>query len=82
MERHGQVLFQSFDKEGLRVDSLHLEVDSNAKFRMHPCWFIRGDILGPLKVMIDQLVSEGVLIPDISSSHASSLVIVHKKEEE
>ena len=30
--------------------------------------------------MIDQFVSEGVLIPDISCSHASPLVIVHKKE--
>ena len=35
--------------------------------------------MGPLKVMIDQFVSEGVLIPDISRSHASPLV-VHKKE--
>ena len=25
VERHGQVLFQPFDQEGLRVDSLHLE---------------------------------------------------------
>ena len=41
---------------------------------------IRSDILGPLKVMIDQFLSEGVLIPDISCSHASPLVIVHKKE--
>ena len=30
--------------------------------------------------LIDQFVSEGVLIPDISCSHASPLVIVHKKE--
>jgi hypothetical protein len=80
VERHGQVLFQPFDQEGLRVDSLHLEVDPNATFRMQPCRFIRSDILGPLKVMIDQFVSEGVLIPDISCSHASPLVIVHKKE--
>ena len=72
MERHGQVLFQPFDQEGLRVDSLHLEVDPNATFRMHPCRFIKSDILGPLKVMIDH--------PDISCSHASPLVIVHKKE--
>ena len=47
---------------------------------MQPYWFIRSDILGPLEVMIDQLVSEGVLITDISCSHASLLVIVHKKE--
>ena len=30
--------------------------------------------------MIDPFVSEGVLIPDISCTHASLLVIVHKKE--
>ena len=30
--------------------------------------------------MIDQFVSEGVLIPDISCSHADPYVIVHKKE--
>ena len=80
MERHDQVLFQPFHQEGLRVDSLHLEIDTNATFRMQPCRFIRSDILGPLKVKIDQFVTEGVLIPDISFSHASPLVIVHKKE--
>ena len=36
--------------------------------------------MGQLKVMIDQFVSEGVLIPDISCSHASPLAIMHKKE--
>ena len=75
-----QILFQPFDQEGLRVDSLHLEIDSHATFRMTPYWFIRSDILGPLKVMIDQFVSERVLIPDVSCSHTSPLVIVHKKE--
>ena len=80
VEKHGQVLFQPFDQEELRVDSQHPENDPNATFRMQPCWFIRSNILGSLKVMIDQFVSEGVLIPDISCSHASPLVIVHKKE--
>ena len=47
---------------------------------MQPCHFIRRDILGSLKALIDQFVSEGVLIPDISCTHASPLVIVHKKE--
>ena len=61
--------------------SLHLEVDPTATFMMKPCRFIRSDILGPLKVMIDQLVSDGVLIPNISCIHASPLVIVYKKEE-
>ena len=67
-------------QEGLRVDSLHLEIDPNATFRMKPCRFIRSDILGSLKVMIDEFVSEGVLISNISCSHVSPLVIVHKKE--
>jgi len=80
VERHAQVLFQPFDREGLRVDSLHLAINPNATFRMQPCWFIRSYILVPLKAMIDQFVSEGVLIPDISCSHASPLVIVHIKE--
>ena len=56
VERHGQLLFQPFDQEGLRVNSLYLAADSNATFRMQPCRF-RSDILGPLKVMIDQFVS-------------------------
>ena len=71
VERHGQVLFQLFDQEGLRVDSLHLEVDLNAAFRMEP---------DNLKVMIDQFVRKGLIIPDISCSHASPLVIVHKNK--
>ena len=60
VEKICQVLFQPFDQEGLRVDSLcHMEIDPNATFRMQPCRFIRSDIFGPLKVMIDQFVSEG-----------------------
>jgi len=79
VERHDQVLFQLFNQEGLRVDSLHLKIDPNATFSMQePCQFFCSDILGSLKVMIDQLVGEGLLIPDISCSHASPLVIVHK----
>jgi hypothetical protein len=71
VRRHGQILFQPFDQEGLRVESLHLEVDPMAQFRMQPCRFIRSDILAPLKALIDQFVSEGVLVSDISCTHAS-----------
>ena len=80
VRKHGQKLFQPFDQEDLRVESLHLEVDPLAQFRMQPCRFIRSDILSPLKALIDQFVSEGVLVSDISCTHASPMVIVHKKE--
>ena len=80
VRRDVQVLFRLFDQEGLRVESLHLEVDPLAQFRMQSCRFIRSNILGPLKALIDQFVREGVLIPDISCTHASPLVIVYKKE--
>ena len=79
VERHGQVLFQPFDQKGFRVDSLHLEIDPIATFRLHPCRFIRRDIMGPLKVLMDQFVSERVLIPDISCSHASPLSCIRRK---
>jgi len=69
-----------YSNHSIRMDSLNLEIDSNATFRMKLSRFIMSDILGPLKVMIDQFVSEGVLVPDISCSHASPLVIGHKKE--
>ena len=62
VRRHGQILFHPFDQEGLRVESLHLEVDSLAQFRMQSCRFIRSDILVPLKALFDQFVSEGVLV--------------------
>ena len=57
-----------------------MEMDAPAQFRMQPCRLIRSDILGPLKTLFDQFVSERVLIPGISCTHASPLVIVHKKE--
>ena len=63
------------------MESLHLELDSLAQFRMQPSRFIRSDILGTLKTLIDQFVSEGVLISDISCTHASPSVVVPKKEE-
>ena len=34
----------------------------------------------PLKALIDQFVIKGVLVSDISCTHASPLVIVHKME--
>ena len=80
VRRHGQILFQPFDQEGLRVKSLHLEVDPLAQLRIQPCHFIMSNILVPLKALIDQFVSEGILVSDISCTHASPLVIVHKKE--
>jgi len=61
----------------MRIESLHLEVDPLTQFRMQPCRFIRSDILGPLETLIDQFVSEGVLVSDISGTHASP---VHKDE--
>ena len=59
VRRHGQILFISFDHEGLRKKSLHLEVDPLAQFRMQLCRFIRSDILGPINAQIDQFVREG-----------------------
>ena len=79
VQRHEEVLFQPFDQEGLRVDPLVLSVDPNAHFNMQPCRFVRKDILISLRELIDQFVSEGVLVPDSSCSHASPLVIVPKK---
>ena len=42
--------------------------------------FIRDGILTPLNTMLDQFVSEGVLISDSSSDFASPLVIVNQKD--
>ena len=47
---------------------------------MQPCRFIRDGILNPPKTMLDQIVSEGVLIPDSSCDFASPLVIVNNKD--
>ena len=59
VRRHGQIFFQPFDQEGLRVENLHLEVDPLAHFTMQLCRFIRSDILGPINAQIDQFVREG-----------------------
>jgi len=61
----GQFNSNLFDKKGLRVSPLELKVHPSASFRM-PCRFIRDGILKPLKTMLDQFVSEGVLILDSS----------------
>ena len=59
---HGSVLFQPFDKEGLRISPLKLKVHPSASFRMQPCRVIRDGILQPLKTMSNQFVSDGVLM--------------------
>ena len=80
VKSHGSILFHSFDKEGLRVSPLKLKAHSSVTFRMQPYRFIRGGVLKPLKTMLDQFVSEGVLIPDSSCDFASPSVIVNKKD--
>ena len=55
---HRSVLFQAFDKEGLRVSPLKpLKVHPSASFRMQPCRLVWDAILKPLKTMLDQFVS-------------------------
>ena len=56
---HGWILFQPFDQEDIRIDSLHFAVDPHATFTIHPCRFIRNNILVPLKALMDQFVREG-----------------------
>jgi hypothetical protein len=60
VSNHGNILFQAFDYEGLRVPALKLKVNPLAKFRMQPCRFVRASVLTPLKALIDQFVMEGV----------------------
>jgi hypothetical protein len=50
---HGEVPFQSFHQEGLRVDPMNLHVQPDAKFRMQPCRFVREGILQPLRDLIN-----------------------------
>jgi len=52
VKSHGSILFQPFDKEGLRVSPLKLKVHPSATFRMQPCRFIRDGVLKPLKTML------------------------------
>jgi len=80
VQRHVEVLFQSFGKDGSKVDPLVLSMHPNSHFNMQLCRFVRKDILISLRELNDQFVSEGVLVPDSSCSHASLLVIVPKKE--
>jgi len=80
VREHGKTLFQPFDREGLRVEPLKLKVKPSVSFRMQPCRLVREGTLRQLKELLDQFVSEGVLIPDNSCDFASPLVIVQKKE--
>ena len=46
---------------------------------MQPCRFVREEIMRPLKDLLGQLVSEGVLIQDNNCDFASQMV-VNKKD--
>ena len=45
-----------------------------------PCQFVRGGTIRQLKELLDQFVSEGVLVSNNTCDFASPLVIIHKKE--
>ena len=62
--------------EGIRVSPLKLKVRPAASFWMQP-WSFFWD--GTLKTMLDQFVSERVLILDSSCDFASPLVNVNSK---
>ena len=79
VKSHGSILFQPFDKEGLRGSPLKLKVHASASFRMQPCRFIRDGILTPLKTMLDQFVSEGVQNSDSSCDFASPLFFLIRR---
>ena len=76
VKSHGSILFQPFDKEGLRVSPQKLKVHPSASFRIQPFRFIRDGILKPFETKLDQFLSEGVLISDSSCDFASPLVVV------
>ena len=48
--------------------------------RMKPCRFVREGIMRSLKDLLDQFVSEGVLIQDNNCDFSSPVVIVNKKD--
>ena len=72
VQRYGEMLFQPFDKNRLRVDLVVLSVDFKAHFNMQPCQFVPKDILMSLRERIDQFVSESVFVPDSLCGHGSS----------
>ena len=61
------------------MSPLKLKVHPSASFRIQPRRFVRDGVLKPLKTMLDQFLSEGVLIPESSCDFANPLVIVYKK---
>ena len=61
------------------MEPLSLKVDPAAHFRTQPCRFVREGILRPLKELLDEFVSEGILVSDNSCDFASPLDIVNKR---
>ena len=74
------MLFQPFDNEVLSVQPLKLKINPLATFRMQPCRFVRESIMRPLKEMIDQFDSEGVLVSGNSCDFDCPLIIVNIKD--
>ena len=62
------------------MEPLKSKVNPAAQFRMQPSRFVRERILRPLKEMLNQFVSEGVLASDNSCNFDSPLLIVNKKD--
>jgi len=62
------------------MQSAKLKVNRLATFQMQPCRFFRLGIMRPLKVMIDQFVSEEILVSNDSCDYASPLVIKRMEE--
>jgi hypothetical protein len=78
--KHGEVLFQPFDQEGMRCTPMDIELKEEVSLRMQPCRFVRSPVLEQLRELIDQFESQGVLVRDASCEFASPLVIVPKPD--
>jgi hypothetical protein len=51
-----------FDQQDLKVDPLQLKNHPLVSFRMQPYGYVKPNIIGLLKALIDQFVSENVLV--------------------
>ena len=78
--KYSTVLFDKFDKEGLRVDPMDIELKPNAQIKMQPSRFIKNELMDQVKQELDRLETWGVISKIDEAETASPLVIVRKPD--
>ena len=80
LDEYGPTLFADFYDIGLKVHPIRIQLKDGGHLSQQICLYLAPALLSKLKVEIDRMVDEGILVPTDTAKVSSPLVIVPKPD--